>query len=182
MTDENSTTQMGGRLLDEEQQVILQNIAKFGKDRTKARAVALLALDEGVTRSEACERSGLSLGQIKYLLATFHQKGMELFTGYSFGGPEPQAMEEEPEEQPIVKKEEPEEKEPEEQPIVKKEEPEEKEKAKKKDKKDKSKGKKKKGDKKEKKPKKKKKGKKKDKKAKGKKGKKGKGGKKKGKK
>jgi len=166
MTDENSTTQMDGRLLDEEQQVILQNIAKFGKDRTKARAVALLALDEGVTRSEACERSGLSLGQIKYLLATFHQKGMELFTGYSFGGPEPQAMEEEPEEQPIVKKE----------------EPEEKEKAKKKDKKDKSKGKKKKGDKKEKKPKKKKKGKKKDKKAKGKKGKKGKGGKKKGKK
>ena len=165
MTDENSTTQMGGRLLDEEQQVILQNIAKFGKDRTKARAVALLALDEGVTRGEACERSGLSLGQIKYLLATFHQKGMELFTGYSFGGPEPQAVEDEPEEQSGVKKE----------------TPKEKKKAKKQDK---PKGKRQKGDKKKKKAKKKKKGKKKDKDAKGKKGKKGKGkgGKKKGKK
>lgn len=165
MTEQNSTTQMGGKLLDEEQQIILQNIAKFGKDRTKARAVALLALDEGVTRGEASERSGLSLGQIKYLLATFHQKGMALFTGYSFGEAEPQTMEDEPEEQPVVKKE----------------APKEKKKAKKKDK---PKGKRKKGDKKEKMSKKKKKVKKNDKDVKGKKGKKGKGkgGKKKGKK
>lgn len=96
MTEENNTTPMSGKLLDEEQQIVLQNIAKLGKDRTKGRALALLSLDKGATRAEAGEVSGLSLGQIKYVLATFRQRGLAMFARYSFVEPQTSTEEEVP--------------------------------------------------------------------------------------
>jgi len=81
--EEKSTVQISEKILSEEQQIVLQNIARLGKGLTNQRAKALLALDEGSTRAGAGEQSGLSLGQIKYLLATFRQTGLAMFARYS---------------------------------------------------------------------------------------------------
>jgi Mg-chelatase subunit ChlI len=43
------------------------------------RAQALLALDDGSTRADAAYRSGLSAGQVKYLLSRFREKRMAMF-------------------------------------------------------------------------------------------------------
>jgi len=74
--EEKNTFQISEKILNEEQQIVLQNIATLGKGLANQRALALLALDEGSTRAGAGEQSGLSLGQIKYLLATFRQTGL----------------------------------------------------------------------------------------------------------
>ena len=60
--EEIGTTQISDKLLNEEQEIVLQNIARLGQGLTGQRALALLALDGGSTRAEAGEQSGLSLG------------------------------------------------------------------------------------------------------------------------
>jgi hypothetical protein len=97
MSDESSTVTVSGKLLDEEQQVVLQNIARLGTGRTKGRAVALLTLDEGASRAEAGDKSGLSLGQIKYVLATFKKRGLAMFARYTFSEAEEEQIEKKPE-------------------------------------------------------------------------------------
>jgi DNA-directed RNA polymerase specialized sigma24 family protein len=43
------------------------------------RAQALLALDEGVTQSEAGSRAALTVGQVRYWLGRFRQRRLEIF-------------------------------------------------------------------------------------------------------
>ncbi len=43
------------------------------------RALALMALDQGVTQSEAGELSGLSQGQVRYWRDRFREKGLSIF-------------------------------------------------------------------------------------------------------
>jgi hypothetical protein len=74
------TTQQNDRLLSEEERMTCQNLAMSGDGLMNQRAKALLALDRGLTRAEACEQSGLTLGQVRYLLATFRQKRLNMFT------------------------------------------------------------------------------------------------------
>jgi len=48
------------------------------------RAKALLALNDGDTQAMAAKKSGLSYGQVKYLLTVFRKKGLALFPAISF--------------------------------------------------------------------------------------------------
>jgi len=43
------------------------------------RALALLALDEGITQAQAGERAGLSKGQVKYWVAKFRKQRLDIF-------------------------------------------------------------------------------------------------------
>jgi len=43
------------------------------------RALALLALDEGITQAQAGERAGLSRGQVKYWVARFRKQRLSIF-------------------------------------------------------------------------------------------------------
>ncbi len=44
------------------------------------RAVALLAIHQGQTQARAAESSGLSLGQVKYIVTRFRKMGMKALT------------------------------------------------------------------------------------------------------
>jgi hypothetical protein len=77
--EKEGTTQLNDRLLSEEERTTCQNLALSGEGLMNQRAKALLALDRGSTRAEACEQSGLTLGQVRYLLATFRQKRLGMF-------------------------------------------------------------------------------------------------------
>jgi hypothetical protein len=81
MSDTNeNVTQISDSLLTEKERTYCQSIAQSGEGLMNKRAAALLALDDGSTRAEAGERSGLTLGQVRYLLATFRQKRLGMFT------------------------------------------------------------------------------------------------------
>lgn len=95
--EDKATTQISEKLINEEQQNVLQNIARLGQGLANQRALALLALDDGSTRAEAGEQSGLSLGQIKYLQATFRLKGLAMFSQDVYGVVQPGAEKIDPE-------------------------------------------------------------------------------------
>ncbi len=81
MSDTNENmTQISSSLLNEKERTFCQSIAQSGEGLMNKRAAALLALDGGSTRAEAGEQSGLTLGQVRYLLATFRQKRLGMFT------------------------------------------------------------------------------------------------------
>ena len=77
--EKEGTTQLNDRLLNEKERSACQNLALSGEGLMYQRAKALLALDRGSTRAEACQQSGLTLGQVRYLLATFRQKRLGMF-------------------------------------------------------------------------------------------------------
>jgi hypothetical protein len=72
MTD---TTQ----LLSVEEQDICQKIAAHDEDIPSQRAAALLAIYGGSTQAEASEQTGLTVGQIRYLVTTFRKKHLAIF-------------------------------------------------------------------------------------------------------
>lgn len=41
------------------------------------RAAALLAIHQGATQAESAQSSGLSIGQVKYIVSRFRQRGMQ---------------------------------------------------------------------------------------------------------
>jgi CHAD domain-containing protein len=66
------------RLLTPEERAICQQIA--GRDDLYARrALALLSLDEGATQAKAGQRAGLSARRVRYWLAEFRQRRLEVF-------------------------------------------------------------------------------------------------------
>lgn len=67
-----------GKLLSHQERIAFKMIAT-GNDLHGQRAIALLAVDEGATQSEAARRAGLTVGQVKYWLAKFRQVRMEIF-------------------------------------------------------------------------------------------------------
>lgn len=83
-----------GKLLTVEERVDCEMLAA-GDPWYSPRAQALLALDEGATRKEAGEQTGLTLGQISYWLKRFRADRMAAFPEYEPAQPN------EPVQQPI---------------------------------------------------------------------------------
>jgi hypothetical protein len=67
------------KLLTVEEQDVCQEIAASGERLAGQRAAALLAIDGGATRAQASKQTGLTVGQIGYLLHTFRQKHLAMF-------------------------------------------------------------------------------------------------------
>jgi len=84
-----STTQIGDKLLTAEEQPICQKIAAMELGLTSQRAAALIKLDEGLTQAQTSELTGLTLGQIQYLISTFQQKRLAIFSEDVLAGLEP---------------------------------------------------------------------------------------------
>lgn len=68
---------MAALLTDAQKEVCLELRKKSSKN--SPRAAALLALDQGVTQSQAAEKSGLTLGQVRYFVRRFRSVGMAMF-------------------------------------------------------------------------------------------------------
>jgi len=69
------------KLLTVEERDACRKIAAPGEGLASQRATALLAIDQGATRAQASEQTGLTLGQIGYLLRTFRQRHLAMFPG-----------------------------------------------------------------------------------------------------
>ena len=68
-----------GSLLSPEQERTCQDLAALQNGLASQRAVALLSIDGGATQLNAVTASGLTIGQIRYLLNIFRRKGMAIF-------------------------------------------------------------------------------------------------------
>jgi len=71
---------MANKLLKKSEQNTCEKIAASGTGLEAKRAAALLALTEGATQTAAATKTGLTLGQVRYLLAIFREKGTSIFT------------------------------------------------------------------------------------------------------
>lgn len=80
MTSQSSPSTSAGLLLSPENQIVCAKLSGLANPEVNQRAAALLLLDQGTTQAEAAEKSGLSIGQIRYLVKRFKEKGMEMFT------------------------------------------------------------------------------------------------------
>lgn len=106
--------QTNDRLLSEAERNFCEHLAQSGEGLSNQRAAALLFLDSGSTRAEAGVQSGLTLGQVRYLLAAFRQKRLSMFMEGVL-----METEEQPQAEEMILKKEPEEKEKvEEVPVV----------------------------------------------------------------
>ena len=76
---EESTTQTNDKLLTEEERDVCQKIAKLDAGLSSQRAATLLIVDDGLTPATAAEQTGLTLGQIRYLITAFRKKRLGLF-------------------------------------------------------------------------------------------------------
>ena len=65
-------------LLSTKEQAVCKNLSSQRTLEGK-RAKALLALSDGNTQAIAAKKSGLSYGQVKYLLTIFRKKGLSVF-------------------------------------------------------------------------------------------------------
>lgn len=77
MSSQNDIVQEG-KLLSHQERIAFRMIST-GNDLHGKRAVALLAVDEGATQSEAAQQAGLTVGQVRYWLGKFRQVRMEIF-------------------------------------------------------------------------------------------------------
>jgi len=68
-----------GKLLTQDERELCEKITALNKAPASPRAQALLLLDAGHTQVKSCELSSLTLGQLRYLLRLFKQKGINLF-------------------------------------------------------------------------------------------------------
>ncbi len=68
-----------GKLLTAAQQMTCQTIAAQKIEIESQRATALLAINDGEPQAKAAELSGLSVGQVRYLITNFKKKGLDLF-------------------------------------------------------------------------------------------------------
>lgn len=67
-----------GKLLDPQEREVLERVA-VRRGLSGQRARALSAIDEGATQAEAAQDTGLTTGQIKYLLYKFRKRRLEIF-------------------------------------------------------------------------------------------------------
>ena len=86
-------------LLSPQERVTCQQYAA-GEAPYSQRALALLALDEGASQVEASERSGLSVGQVRYWLPRFKKQRLDIFPEQMATAEESEQMTEEAESQP----------------------------------------------------------------------------------
>ena len=80
MSEENDRViQNIGKVLTDDERDACRKIAVQNTGLAGLRAATLLAIDEGLTREEASERTGLKPGQIHYLMAAFRKKRLTMF-------------------------------------------------------------------------------------------------------
>ena len=84
---EHTDSSVRGKLLTVEERVDCEMIPA-GDSWYSPRAQALLALDEGATRKEAGEQTGLTLGQISYWLRRFRADRMAAFPEFEPAQPD----------------------------------------------------------------------------------------------
>jgi len=72
-------TKIKAELLTGKKRNICREIASVEKGLVRKRAVALLAVDDGLTQISAAEKSGLTLGQVRYALRIYRKKNLLLF-------------------------------------------------------------------------------------------------------
>lgn len=77
MTQHNSIS--ATQLLSAEDKAVCTLLKDQDNSDTGQRAAALLLINDGATQAEAAEKSGLSIGQIRYLVKRFKEKGIEMF-------------------------------------------------------------------------------------------------------
>lgn len=65
-------------LLTLKEQALCEQIGS-GEAPHNKRALALLALNEGITQARAAEQAGLTIGQVKYWLAKFRKQRLGIF-------------------------------------------------------------------------------------------------------
>ena len=70
------------KLITKKEQKICRQVAAQDKTLASQRAEALLAINEGASRAMASERSGLTPGQIQYLLRVFKNKRLAVFPDF----------------------------------------------------------------------------------------------------
>ena len=80
MTTEQRTAQNKESLLTSAEQEICQKIVALDTELAGSRAATLLALNQGLTRAETSRQTGLTLGQIRYLLTRFRKMRLALFS------------------------------------------------------------------------------------------------------
>jgi len=73
------------RLLTPQERVVCQQIATRD-DLYVRRALALLSLDEGATQAQAGQRAGLTARRVRYWLAEFRQRRLEVFPNHVLAG------------------------------------------------------------------------------------------------
>lgn len=69
---------------------ICKKIAAKGNTLSNKRARLLLLIDEGHTQAQACEKSGMSIGQLRYALTLFRKNGLQMFPDQA-PAPQPQS-------------------------------------------------------------------------------------------
>ena len=77
-TRQENEPNISSSLLTSPEQAICKQIADHEAPHSQ-RAVALLALNENGTQTQAAEESGLSVGQVKYWVAEFRKKRLDIF-------------------------------------------------------------------------------------------------------
>ncbi len=70
---------MSGKLFTPDERAVCEKLADFKGELINKRAAILLLLDDGKTQSQACEESGMSLGQLRYALTLFRKEGISMF-------------------------------------------------------------------------------------------------------
>ena len=90
-----NTTQTETKLLTIKERNACRKIAGQNAGLASQRAAALLAVDAGETQAEASGKTELSRGQIRYLMAAFRQKRMEMFS-VETASPKPAAVKKTP--------------------------------------------------------------------------------------
>ncbi len=70
---------MSGKLFTPDERAVCEKYADPNGELINKRAAVLLLLDDGKTQSQACEESGMSLGQLRYALTLFKKNGMSIF-------------------------------------------------------------------------------------------------------
>jgi len=84
-------------LLSPDEKVACQALAAAQSGLVSQRASGLLALDGGAAQLMAAELSGLTIGQIRYLLTIFRRKGMTIFPAIKLPSSAPQVAASQPE-------------------------------------------------------------------------------------
>jgi hypothetical protein len=74
-----NSTQISDKLLTAAELAVCQKITALDTELAGRRAAILVAINEGSTQAQASEQTGLTVGQIRYLLTTFRRKRLAIF-------------------------------------------------------------------------------------------------------
>lgn len=80
-----------GMLLEPQERLVCEQLAA-GQSPYNLRAQSLLAIDEGATQTAAAQRSGQTVGQVRYWFSKFRKSRMDIFPEELLPQPEPELL------------------------------------------------------------------------------------------